>query len=208
MRNIKVRVAALAMASVLMCSSAGLLVGCKKKSVDDGIHVPDDAIWYDTVKLDLKSPYDDVELSYGMMHDPVYIKDNLYVLVTGEERFDTSLALKDPNFDFNTFISNDNEIQNWKIFGLPDDVTMVEIIDEDEIEDDSFLNNEIKYVENLRIQNAIYTGEILNGKRHGKGTQIWDDGAKYEGNWENDKITKYIGISQLACDSFKELTLS
>ena len=31
-----------------------------------------------------------------------------------------------PKFDFLNFISNQNEIQNWKIFGLPDDVTMVE----------------------------------------------------------------------------------
>ena len=58
-------------------------------------------------------------------------------------------------------------------------------------DDDSVLNNEIKYVENLRIQNAIYTGQVLNGKRHGRGTQIWDDGAKYEGDWENDKSNGY-----------------
>ena len=58
-------------------------------------------------------------------------------------------------------------------------------------EDDSILNNEIKYVENLRILNATYTGEVLNGKRHGKGIQVWDDGAKYEGNWENDKSNGY-----------------
>ena len=31
-----------------------------------------------------------------------------------------------PKFDFLNFISNQNEIQNWKIYGLPDDVTMVE----------------------------------------------------------------------------------
>ena len=58
-------------------------------------------------------------------------------------------------------------------------------------DDDSILNSEIKYVENLRIQNATYTGEVLNGKRHGRGIQIWDDGAKYEGNWENDKSNGY-----------------
>ena len=31
-----------------------------------------------------------------------------------------------PRFDFLTFISNANEVQNWKIFGLPDDNTFVE----------------------------------------------------------------------------------
>ena len=34
--------------------------------------------------------------------------------------------LFNPKFDFLNFISDQNEIQNWKIFGLPDDVTMVE----------------------------------------------------------------------------------
>ena len=42
-------------------------------------------------------------------------------------------------------------------------------------DDDLLLDSKIKYVENLRIQNATYTGEVLNGKRHGKGIQIWDD---------------------------------
>ena len=47
--------------------------------------------------------------------------------------------------------------------------------------------NDKKYVENYRIENAIYTGEIIQGMRHGKGVQIWDDGAKYDGEWKFDK---------------------
>ena len=43
-------------------------------------------------------------------------------------------------------------------------------------------------VEKLQInENAIYTGQILNGKQHGFGIQEWNDGAKYEGDWENGK---------------------
>lgn len=102
----KVRVAALAMASVLMLGSVGLFSGCKKKNADDGVHISEDALWYDTVKIDLESPYDDVELLYGMMHEPVYIEDSLYVLVTGEKRFDYKLAMKDPDYNFDANIIN------------------------------------------------------------------------------------------------------
>ena len=28
---------------------------------------------------------------------------------------------------------------------------------------------------------------MLNGLRHGRGVQIWEDGAKYDGEWEYDK---------------------
>lgn len=35
---------------------------------------------------------------------------------------------------------------------------------------------------------AVYTGEWnTKNQRHGKGTQIWTDGAKYEGFWEDDR---------------------
>jgi len=35
---------------------------------------------------------------------------------------------------------------------------------------------------------AIYTGQWNEqSQRHGKGTQVWTDGSKYEGNWRNDK---------------------
>ena len=40
-------------------------------------------------------------------------------------------------------------------------------------------------------ENAIYTGQILNGKQHGYGIQEWSDGAKYEGEWENGRTNGY-----------------
>ncbi len=33
-----------------------------------------------------------------------------------------------------------------------------------------------------------YIGDIVNGKRHGKGTMTWPEGRKYIGEWENDKV--------------------
>ena len=48
------------------------------------------------------------------------------------------------------------------------------------------------YVENYQINDyAVYTGDIVNGIPNGKGTQIWKDGAKYEGEWKNGKANGY-----------------
>ena len=105
---------------------------------------------------------------------------NNYLFLNSEEV--NEIENKNPNTENKIIPQNDKEIETQG------ELDRVRLNNQD---DDSFLNNEIKYVENLRIQNAIYTGEILNGKRHGKGVQIWDDGAKYDGNWENDKSNGY-----------------
>ena len=34
---------------------------------------------------------------------------------------------------------------------------------------------------------AKYTGEWLNGQKHGFGAQVWSSGNKYEGEWKNNK---------------------
>ena len=34
---------------------------------------------------------------------------------------------------------------------------------------------------------AIYIGQWREGKRHGRGTQIWSDGSRHDGYWENNK---------------------
>ena len=47
-------------------------------------------------------------------------------------------------------------------------------------------------VKNYKINNrAKYTGDMLNGKKHGYGIQEWDDGAKYEGEWKDGKTNGY-----------------
>ncbi|KAL0491800.1 hypothetical protein AKO1_010241 [Acrasis kona] len=33
---------------------------------------------------------------------------------------------------------------------------------------------------------AVYTGQMKDGKRHGKGTQTFSDGSKYDGEWRQD----------------------
>lgn len=45
----------------------------------------------------------------------------------------------------------------------------------------------------------LYIGEFLKGQRHGKGVILYNDGTKYEGQWENDKIT--VGTYSNAYDS-------
>ena len=32
-----------------------------------------------------------------------------------------------------------------------------------------------------------YDGEVLNGKRHGRGTYVWPDGSRYSGDWRDGK---------------------
>ena len=34
-----------------------------------------------------------------------------------------------------------------------------------------------------------FEGDLLNGKRHGKGIQVWADGSRYEGEWNADRQT-------------------
>ncbi|MGE3647952.1 MAG: hypothetical protein AB7G10_06425, partial [Reyranellaceae bacterium] len=34
---------------------------------------------------------------------------------------------------------------------------------------------------------ATYDGAWVDGKRHGRGLQIWPNGERYEGEWRNDK---------------------
>ena len=37
------------------------------------------------------------------------------------------------------------------------------------------------------IDDVVYVGEFSQGRRHGKGKQIWKDGTVYEGMWEDDQ---------------------
>jgi len=34
---------------------------------------------------------------------------------------------------------------------------------------------------------STYTGEMHSGHYHGRGTQVWPTGARYEGEWKNDR---------------------
>lgn len=34
---------------------------------------------------------------------------------------------------------------------------------------------------------SVYTGQRLLGKKHGQGQQVWPDGSRYDGMWENDQ---------------------
>ena len=34
---------------------------------------------------------------------------------------------------------------------------------------------------------SVYEGEWKNGKKHGKGVKINEDGTKYDGDYKNDK---------------------
>jgi len=48
-----------------------------------------------------------------------------------------------------------------------------------------------QYVENIHIIDGAYSGFVLNGKRQGNGVFMWDNGDKYEGNYENGVMSGY-----------------
>lgn len=55
---------------------------------------------------------------------------------------------------------------------------------------DEYLETEVvdlPYVGPIKLQDgAIYKGQMRDGKRHGKGKQLWEDGKIYEGYFKND----------------------
>ena len=40
---------------------------------------------------------------------------------------------------------------------------------------------------NIDYGYGVYTGQVLNGKRNGKGIMIYPDDRKYDGEWLNNK---------------------
>lgn len=42
--------------------------------------------------------------------------------------------------------------------------------------------------ETIRYDDGVYVGQVLNGKRHGKGKYIWLNGHVYEGDWQENKF--------------------
>ncbi|CAD8183258.1 unnamed protein product [Paramecium octaurelia] len=59
-------------------------------------------------------------------------------------------------------------------------------------EDECHKNAKLQKTTKLEFPNgAIYEGQLLEGKRHGKGIYTWKDGTKYEGQFENDKINGF-----------------
>jgi hypothetical protein len=49
---------------------------------------------------------------------------------------------------------------------------------------------EVGPIEYIQTQ-ATFKGQMKNGLRHGRGTQVWADGSKYEGEWRDDKTNGY-----------------
>ena len=46
----------------------------------------------------------------------------------------------------------------------------------------------LQYIEELEFANmAVYKGCMLDGMRHGPGTQIWPNEVIYEGEWKQNK---------------------
>ena len=59
------------------------------------------------------------------------------------------------------------------------------------VEDIESQEQEIQYGTLNYSNGDKYTGELLDGKKHGRGTYTWSNDSKYEGDWSNDKIQGY-----------------
>ena len=84
-----------------------------------------------------------------------------------------SFQLKNINIIVNT-INEDINKNNEKLKKLLNENNKLNEINE-------VLNKEIKY------DNGRYVGQVVNGKKEGKGIRYWNDGDRYEGDWKNDK---------------------
>ena len=47
--------------------------------------------------------------------------------------------------------------------------------------------NNINNKQELKFSNGRYVGQVVNGLREGKGILYWNNGYKYDGDWNNDK---------------------
>ena len=58
-------------------------------------------------------------------------------------------------------------------------------------ENNEVINNKLNEINNsikeIKYDNGRYVGQIVNGKKEGKGIYYWTDGDRYEGDFKNDK---------------------
>ena len=50
------------------------------------------------------------------------------------------------------------------------------------------------YMTQYALRNTYY-GMFVNGKRHGQGTFLYANGAKYEGSWVNDLKDGWVSLT-------------
>lgn len=67
------------------------------------------------------------------------------------------------------------------------------------------MESPLEYIENDSkckevAKNGTYDGEMLNGKRHGKGRMTYANGDWYDGNWQNDNMS---GIGEFSNEKDK-----
>ena len=55
--------------------------------------------------------------------------------------------------------------------------------------DELNINNSI-ITQEIKYEDGRYVGQVVNGKREGKGIRYWNDGERYEGEYKNDKIER------------------
>ena len=93
-------------------------------------------------------------------------------------------------------------------------------IDENKLKKGYWINGILGGVGYEKSSNYVYRGCFINGEKNGYGAQIWDDMAKYEGEWKDNNFNgygiyyfadgaKYIGEWKNSCkNGFGEIFLN
>ncbi len=58
------------------------------------------------------------------------------------------------------------------------------------------------YVTNFRIKNRVVTGQLIDGQLHGQATCIWDNGSRYEGNYDYGRFHGYGSFTWADGDNY------
>ena len=125
---------------------------------------------------DFICPHCNKKIKLEKIDEIILINNNIKDTINGIKlNIDNIIKLsKDNNISFQ--LKNINIIVNSINQDINKNIEKLKKLSNNEI-----LNEEIKY------DDGRYVGQVVNGKKEGKGIRYWNDGERYEGDWKNDK---------------------
>ena len=122
---------------------------------------------------------DNIILSNNNIKDIINsIKFNIDNIIRISTNNTITIQLKSINLLLNN-LNEDINKNNEKLKNLLKENNVVLNINDN---NNSIMNKEIKY------DDGKYVGQVVNGKREGKGIRYWKNGSRYEGDFKNNKL--------------------